>query len=219
MGKTLNGLMTGTRGKVGPIVLQKGTRGYTIVKIKSEPTSKPAKVSQINQRTKFGLVTSLVGNFKQFIDVGFQNNQKELLPFAAAVQYNIDNAVIGTAPNYKIDFPKVMLSKGRLEGSNTLKLTMGKDGEFTLTWDPVVDVNPDDKGTRDLDTVTLVVYDPLHNRVFYNDYNTREKYQIKGTVPRLFAGGPLHAWVTFVAPDKTKVSNSEYISGFVITTT
>ncbi|MET1057613.1 MAG: DUF6266 family protein [Pedobacter sp.] len=216
MGKSFNGLLAGTRGKVGPVVAQKGVKGYTIVKIKSEPTSKPPKVKQINQRTKFGLVTSFVGNFKKFTDLGFQDNADELLPFAAAVQYNIDNAVTGIAPNYKIDFPNVKLSKGRLESSNTLQLVMAADGDFTVTWDPA-DIDPAEKAERDLDKVMLVVYDPLHNRIYYNDVFTRGDYKITSTIPRLFAGGPLHAWLMFVSAEGTKASTSEYISGFVIT--
>lgn len=216
MGKSLNGILAGTRGKVGPVVVQKGTKGYTIVKIKSEPTNKPPKVKQINQRTKFGLVTSFVGNFKRFIDLGFQKNDDELLPFAAAVQYNLANAVTGLAPNYKIDLPKVKLSIGGLYGSNTLKLVMAADGDFTLTWDPEY-LEPVEKEQRDTDMVMLVVYDPLHDRIFYNNVFTRGEYKIISTVPRSFAGGPLHAWLMFLSQDKTEVSKSEYIPGFVIT--
>jgi len=218
MGKVENGLMLGVRGKVGPIVMSKGKNGISIMGIKKVKTSKPPKQLQISQRTKFAVVAAFVGDLKRVIDIGFQGNTDGLEPFAAALQYNLLNAVTGVYPDFKMDYPNVKLSKGNLPGSNTLILKNGTGGELTITWGEDDGFGEEEAALRSEDTTMLVVYDPLHDRFYFNNAgSTRGKNLLVGTVPRVFAGGLLHAWFFFVSPDKLRVSKTEYLGSFAIT--
>jgi len=40
----------------------------------------------------------------------------------AAVDYNLERAVTGVSPNYVLDYPKVLFSKGRLAGANAMEV-------------------------------------------------------------------------------------------------
>lgn len=53
MRKTLNGLLKGVSGSVGPVVVARGQGDEDIVRIKPSKSTKPKKQSQLDQQSIF----------------------------------------------------------------------------------------------------------------------------------------------------------------------
>lgn len=58
-------------------------------------TSKPPVRSQIDQRNKFGLITSFLGAISEVVSKGYQSGNKLSGPMNEAVKFNLKEAISG----------------------------------------------------------------------------------------------------------------------------
>jgi hypothetical protein len=77
---------------------------------------KPRRDAQKAVNLRFKLVKSFISLTTQFTNVGFRLVALGTTKIAEneAVSYNLKNAVTGTFPDFKLDFTKVLLSRGEL---------------------------------------------------------------------------------------------------------
>jgi len=165
MAKLPKGILGGISGLVGTVV---GATFRTLDIIRSRPkkSSKPPVQKQINQRTKFGLVTEIISRIKVFIDEGFTPKSKYLSPVNTAVQYNLNNAVKGVSPTFEIDFPKMLISNGKMVGVVDATVKAVAERNVTVSWSTDDrDFAEIDKPVRAKDSARLLLYnevaDPL----------------------------------------------------------
>ena len=211
MAKIINGVLGAFSGVVGPVV-GAVVRGVATIRSKPKKSTKPAKESQIQQRTKFGLATKFIKGMKRVVDVGFQSYSKKMSPSNAAVQDVLTNAIVGVAPNYNIDFPNVTLSKGSLYDSFTLKVNPPlPDLELLFTWNPA-ELPAEEALLYANDRISLVLYDEVSHRfVALIGAAARSVGTYQLSVPFSFEGAQLHTWAFFVSADGKAVSNSQYL--------
>ena len=95
------------------------------------------------------------------IAVGYQSFTNGMTPANAATGYHLKNAITGIAPDYKIDFAKVILSVGKLNEANKSKAVPTANVELNCDWEASSSTEYNDK----LDLATIVVYHPERNIV------------------------------------------------------
>lgn len=115
MGKINQGILGGVSGQVGNVI--GGTwKGIDYLRIKPSSVANPKTPDQVDQRTKFVTVLRFLQPITEFLRTGFKKYASGMTQFNSAMSYNLNNAVTGTYPNYSIDYPNALVSRGNLAG-------------------------------------------------------------------------------------------------------
>jgi hypothetical protein len=211
MAKIEKGILGGLSGLVGTVV---GATFRTIETLRSRPKkSKKAPVQeQIDQRSRFGLVTELISRINVFIEEGFKPKSKYLSPVNAAVQYHLNEAVTGVTPNFKVDFTKLLISNGKMPGVAKITFTALAEGNVKVTWSPdVSNFPPLERPLRIKDSARLLLYNENADSFTLTGYEMRSVGTIESMAPRPSAGDTVHGYLFFVAEDGKKTSRSDYM--------
>ena len=103
MGKIAQGILGGFSGKVGTVV---GGRWKNIDYIRAKPISvaNPRTEGQVNQRNRFSITLEYLQPNLGFIQKGYKAYAVGKTEFNAAMSYVLNNAIVGTAPNFSVDY-------------------------------------------------------------------------------------------------------------------
>jgi hypothetical protein len=207
MGKAIWGSNGGYQGKNGWV------KGQNIIGPLPHPTQTPPTTAQLNQRARFGLVTSWLRMTKGIIRSGFNVHKETISPWSTAVAYNLDNAVTGVAPNYVMDYPKVLFCKGQLSTPPDYSVGSGSGAVIEFEWDKTFNQG----FGADTDQATFITYNPTKGAfVFMTGAATRVAETYNMQMPLSFAGDTVHCWMSFLSADGKVSSNSVYIGIAVI---
>ena len=133
MGKIKQGILGGFSGKVGSVI-GSSWKGISYMRGKAVSIKNPQTLQQMRQRNKFALALSVLQPIVAFIRVGFKRYAYKKSEFNAAMSYTIKNAIVGTYPNYEIDFSKLLVSRGTLTGANDAA-AVAETGKIKFTWE------------------------------------------------------------------------------------
>lgn len=212
MGTYKKGILGSFRGIIGTVI---GSiwNGIHYMRSLPEPSSKSPSTEQMNIRFRFSLIGSFVKLMQAHIAEGYQSFTNGMTPANAATGYHLKNAIIGMAPDYQIDFPKVILSVGKLNKARNIKAVPAVGGEIDCDWEMSSFTEYDEK----LDSATFVVYNPERNMVVSaRRAITRSALKYKMLVPFDFVGDEVHLWMYFVSPSGKSVSNSDYLGKITV---
>lgn len=211
------GILGGFNGLVGTVV---GATFRTIEVMRSKPkksTAKPVQ-SQINQRTKFALITSFLSRVKTLIDVAFKPSSKQLSPMNAAVKENLKKAITGVSPNFEIDYSAIQISNGagNLNGVNSLTGAAVEGGKLLITWDKNYAswYSDTELPIRDKDSARIFVYSETSDSGLISGFAVKRSAGTLQTGLPANEGDIVHAWIFFVSEDGLKISRSQYV-GFI----
>lgn len=112
MGTIKQGILGGFNGKVGTVV-GSSWKGEAYMRGLAQHVKNPKTEKQLEQRNKMDIAQKFMKQALQFINLGLKDVAKKQSPFNYAVRQMVNNA-IGDAPDYTIDFSKIVLSKGIL---------------------------------------------------------------------------------------------------------
>jgi hypothetical protein len=114
MGKIKQGILGGFSGKVGPVI---GTswKGKAVMRAIALSHNDANSVAQQQQRLKFKLLIQFLAEVNGFIERGFRNRAVGMTAPNAAMRLNLDGAISGDWPNYKVAYDKVMVSNGVID--------------------------------------------------------------------------------------------------------
>ena len=212
MGEIKQGILGGFSGKVGTVVgfIKKGK---SFMRALAANVYNPRTEGQVNQRNKFAAVVSFVSNNLTFINQGFRFLAKGMSAANAAHSYNIKNAITGTAPNFSVDYPTALVSRGKLEGVLG-GAASSSGGGVSATWtdnSTYGNARPDDK-------VMLLVYNDLRGESvsLLEDPATRATATVGTTLPNHFVGDTVQVYLAFQAADGSMVSDSTHLGAVVV---
>jgi hypothetical protein len=185
------------------------TKGKNVFSIRPHKSSKKATQAQLDVRAKFTLMAEFLSFMAPLIDVGFSAYDATMSPMNAAIGYNIQKAIIGVSPNYAIDYPRVIFSRGtKVNVPIDPLVTSTTPANIDIVWDPTFTL-----GTAALadDLANFLVYDPeTQEYVVLNNAALRSEGSFALQVPAHFAGDLVHCYMSFVSK-KGKVSKSIYL--------
>ncbi|MBB5438149.1 hypothetical protein HDC92_001824 [Pedobacter sp. AK017] len=208
MAKLKNGIFGAISGKLGPLV---GGIWNGIPYLRERPKQgeiKKARTSaQIANEAKFKFGNNWLVPFHPFVSVGFHNYAVGKTAIAAAFSANYLQVISGAYPNFVIDYPKVVISKGSLPQLKDPLLSLSDPDTLEISWLP-------NTGTHASynDQLMLVLYSPeLQIADGFIGYANRadEQYSFKFN-PQL-VGVSLEVYLSVVSLDRKKVADSIYM--------
>ncbi|MEJ5961359.1 DUF6266 family protein [Pedobacter immunditicola] len=212
MGIQDKGAFGGFRNKTGPLVghIVNGQNVITSVPAKS---SKPPTQKQLDQRKKFGLVTSFLSWMSGLIDTGFQEREQRQSPMNKAVQYNLLNAVSGLSPDYAIDLTKLKFSVGKCPLPSNMSAQGIVGAKINFIWG----ISYQSKYGKDTDLVNLMVYNAEKDQfVILENAAGRTELGFALQLPADFVGDTVHCYLNFVSATGHVTSNSEYLGELIV---
>ncbi len=213
MGKIAQGILGGLSGKVGNVI-GGSWKGINYIRIKPASVANPRTQGQVNQRTKFSSVLEFLKPMGEFIKVGYKTTTIKQTAFNAAMSYNLKNAITGTAPNFSVDYPNALVSKGSLPGVVNGNAAAGAGSrEVDVTWDD----NSTLSDASAFDLSLILIYNPVKNQAVYTVAGpSRSDGSETLTLPADFIGDTVYAYLGFISQDSTTVSNSSYLGSLTI---
>jgi hypothetical protein len=212
MGTIKQGILGGFSGKVGTVI-GSSWKGKAVMRGIALRVANPQTDGQLAQRQKFAIVMKFLQSMIQFIRVGFKNYAIGMTQLNAAFSYNIQNAIMGTYPNFTIDYPNALVSRGNLPPALNQAAASTVAGTVLFTWTN----NSDEIGALATDASLLVIYNPGKNQaVTFSKLGTRADGTQAVTVPHSFSGDLVHCYMAFETADSFEQSNSKYAGAITV---
>jgi hypothetical protein len=212
MGTQLKGPLGAFRGKIGSII-GSVVKGRNIVTSLHTKSSKPPTQAQLDQRNKFGLVTSFLSYFSDLIQIGFSAQNTIGSPMNAAVAYNLKYAITGTSPNFSINFSELSFSRGKLIGPKDSEVEALAAAKLKFNW---MANNTALKLTDPEDQLLILVYNESKDEVI-TAINAALRRDLTYTLqlPSDFSDHEVYCYMAFVSADG-RVSDSIYAGSLTV---
>lgn len=207
MGVIKQGILGGVSGGVGTVI---GGSWKGINYLRSRPTSiaNPNSDKQVDQRTKFSTVINFLRPLTGFLSVSFRNYAVGMSGFNVAMSYNIKNAVTGISPDFAIDYPSALLSKGNLAKAFNPQVAVTGGDTIAFSW-----VDNSNENNANSDDVALLATFFIDNSQAAYQFTTVKRSDLTAnlSIPASYAGFTAHCWIAFQKADGTEFSNSLYV--------
>lgn len=206
MGTIKQGILGGFSGKVGTVI-GGSWKGISYMRSIPQSVKNPRTEGQVNQRTKFTVALDFLKPMTGLIQVGFKLYAQKQTAFNAAMSYILNNAIVGTSPNFSVDYNMALVSRGSLTGAVNAQATSA-NGAVNLTWD-------DNSGIGNgvaTDKALIVALNPSRGEsVFDAGGNLRSSGSEDIPVPAYWVGENVEVFLGFITEDGKNVSNSIYL--------
>ena len=206
MGTIKKGVLGGFSGKVGTVV---GASWKGIDYIRSLPASvkNPRTEGQVTQRTKFTVALDFLRPIVAYLNVGFKPYTSKQSAYNAAMSYNVSNAVTGTFPDFELDYPNALVSKGSLLGAEDAAATAAT-GSISFAW-------TDNSGVSNAlgaDIAMPLAFNISKGQaVFKTNGAERSTEADVLTIPANWTGDDVEVYLGFVSKDGSLVATSAYL--------
>jgi hypothetical protein len=212
MGIIKQGITGGFSGMVGNVI-GGSWKGIAYMRIRPVSVANPKTDPQLDQRSRFAITLRFLEPLTQLLKIGFKNYAIQMSPFNSAMSYNVLNSLQGTYPNYTIDYPNALLSRGKLPAALNQAAASTVAGTVLFSWTN----NSDEVDASTDDNSLLAVYNPGKNQaVFFNGLSKRADGTQAVTVPHSFSGDLVHCYIAFKAKTGVLISNSKYAGAITV---
>lgn len=199
-------------GRLGQIAGGKW-RGIYYLRVLPSKVANPRTDKQLSARLKFSVVNGFISCIRQFLNVGFKNWAVRMTPSNVAFSYNIKHAVLGTYPNFSIDYPNVLVSRGEVAPATNQVAAATVARTIVFTWED----NSGEMNAAADDRTLLLVYNPEKRQsVYINGLAIRVSGTETITVPSSFSGDLVQCYIAFINQDESDVSNSMYAGAVTV---
>lgn len=207
MAKLPKGILGPISGKVGNMIfVTRNDKCY--VKSLPRPCSKPATFKQVAQRSRFALAMGFVTPLKSFLKDSYSIIKPGLSPMNAAVKQILSDAITGEYPNEKIDYSKVILTKGSLSPLYNVGIRLSKPDHLKIDW--TVEANPHNSFCND--KLVVLLYCESIGEFWFDPglgiYRADGYCSVQ--VPPVFVGRETQVWLTFRSQECRMYSKSFY---------
>lgn len=209
MGTYKPGVFGPFNGRVGDVVAARW-KDINVVKNRPAKSSKPATLTQKDQRARFGLGTTFAGKAAEMIAVGFRGVGGNVTPSNIVAQQLLKDCITGTYPDYLLDYPKISLSKdGNLNIGKKLSVQVLPEQIVQVSW--VLDTMPG-KETDAADQVYILLYNADKHKAIKSGVGlVRGDSPVTIYVPATFIGDQVHCWLFFASVKNKEVSATTYV--------
>ena len=201
MAKVENGLLGGVNGKLENLVFYM-LNGQHICRTIGDP-GKPSK-NQLANRQAMSVTMELVRSIGDFVRVSFELEARGTVKNAhnLATSYIKKHALKGEYPNISLDYSKVQLSHGTLDGAGDLKIEK-KDTGVMVSWNR--------EGCKN-DMVMILLCHPLRKMATsLINASRRDAGSCFVDLREDWLEEPIEAYICFKSADGKEISDSAYI--------
>jgi len=212
MGTFKVGILGGFSGKVGTVI-GGCWKGIDYMRSRAASISNPRTPAQVEQRAKMSTVVKFLQPLTSFLRIGFKSAAIKMSAFNAATKYNLANAITGVFPNLEIDFTKARVSQGNFPGALNPATLAAIAGAIEFTWED----NSWETDAAATDEAVLVVYNPAKEAVVSVVGGIGRSVGTQTIIlPNAYTGDEVHCYIAFTNANQSVISNSQYISGIVV---
>ena len=161
-------------------------------------------------RARKRAVNRALRSMSEFLDQLYKNPTLKYFGFNKVFKDNVQNAVVGEHPRYKVDYSKIILCKGTLPLAPDLSVSSPNNGELVFRW-------KDDSGIGDALATDEIFAVAIHQKT--RSWSA-ELFQVSRKDRRctmdveIFRHHPVWVYIGFLSPDRSERSNS-FCSGIV----
>lgn len=205
MGTIEKGILGGFSGKVGTVI--GGTwKGIDYMRSKSSRRNFKPSQKQLEQQIKFGLAIRFVQSFSGLAERSFGDFAIRKTGINSAVSFTLRNAIIGSYPNFSIDYGQAQVSRGDLPNALAPAVSMAAGGLATWTWTDNTGVGI----ARPTDQVLLMAYCPALNQSIYITAGADRSVETESLNLSSFSGMDVHCWIGFMSENGANAASSLY---------
>ena len=199
-------------------------RGQPVIRTKPKKKRKkkgPRSDAQKEVNLRFKIVNSFISVVNDFTNVSFKQDVAGTTKIAqnGAASYNIKRAITGKYPDLRLDYPKVLVSKGTLPPPENP--TVEFEGNIlTFKWDVV----PNSDYRLNRDQVMMLAYMPANNKANYvlsgarrtEGTDTMEVHVQKKDWGQFVKDNVIETYIAFISDDRQRISDSVYVGQIVL---
>ena len=199
------GILGEFSGKVGAVV-GSSWKGKPVIRSLPQRKQSGSSVSQQQQREKFMLMSKFLRPLTDLINQGFQKTAIGMTAFNKAFSVNHE-AITGSYPDMRIDFPRIILSGGRLPLGEPPSLSSPETGKLLLTWKNGDGIN------RHLTSGSafIAAYSEELNRWIFNQFPMGDGRISCMLEVDPFRGKPVQTYIGFISAGIHKNAESRYM--------
>jgi len=205
MGRIKKGILGNFAGKVGTVA---GSTWKGIGYMRSLPETSNSDPSPAQQahRAKFAFVIKFLKTLAGLFEFSFNDEAIRQSGFNAAMSNTMKSAVTGTAPNFQLSYPQVLVSRGSLPNAGAPAAAAGTAGKIVFNWTDNTGLGK----AQSTDNAILVAYSP---DLGISAYTVAPDMRSSGTATMTvvgFNGKTVQTWISFVSADGTEIATSLY---------
>lgn len=208
MAKLKSGLLGPVSGKIGPVV---GSSWKNINYVKERPKKKNKNLrrtpAQLANEKKFTFIQQWFVPFYPYITVGFANLASDRTEINAAFSANFKSVFSGIWPDITVDYSKLMVSIGELQGLNLVTIQRTAALKIDLVWErsQLRNISFDDQ-------LMLVLYSPeLKIADGFIGGVRRNALSYSHEMDPMLTGQAVEAYLSVTTSDRKSISNSIYL--------
>jgi hypothetical protein len=129
------------------------------------------------------------------------------------MSYILKNAVIGSYPNFTIDYANALISRGSLSGAMNGAAASSAAGAVEFTWGD----NSSEGNAQATDKALILAYNKTKGEaIFVTNGAVRTAGTQTLTVPDDFSGDSVECFIAFISEDGLSVANSKYVGSVTV---
>lgn len=212
MGTYKKGILGGFTGTVGSVVGAKW-RGKYVMRSLPDRGDYVSTPSQLEQQAKFTKVIKFLTPMKMIVGKYFGQPSGTKSKFNLASSYHLKYALVDVAGEPEMDFSKVIISKGDLQGLMDGEMVALANQELKISW-----INNSAMGfAHDNDPLLLVVYaEALNLYSVQVAVATRADESYVLQLPAYLSGIEVQAWASFATANGKEAATSMYLGSEVV---
>ncbi|WP_316817387.1 DUF6266 family protein [Pedobacter nyackensis] len=206
MARIKNGILGGFSGKVGTVV------GYNLGD-ESHMRALPRRHAKFTENellnmAKFKLVQDHLTPLKDFLRVGFKDYGTKMGGYRSAISYTRKIALVSDDAGFYIDPALLKVSGGNLPQAVNPVAIFEDPMHVKFTWD-ITNISSEYRA----DQAMLLIYDVSDRAVitYILSGNFRSSGSQTVEIPNTFKGKEVDVYIGFVAADRSKQSDSQYL--------
>lgn len=198
-----HGILGGIKGKAGTVVGYH-LNGQDILRGLANERTKPFTEKELANQQVFGDLQRWLQPLTVFLRVGFQDYAPTFKGFVAAKSYNSKNALVKDDAGTHIDPALALVSFGDQEQAVTASAMSEVENTIIFNWDG-------GKHQGD-DRAMFLVYDIEGGRAEFDTAAVKRRMKTGAfKLTENFSGKSVHVYLAFVAEDRKRRSNSQYL--------
>lgn len=201
------GIMGALSGTVGPVVGATWKNiPYIRAKAVQQGRKRTASPAQLANQQKFKFMNAWLEPFHPYVTIGFANLSEGRTELNTAFKINYHEALETSANGLAINYERVCLSRGNLQGLVLANLERTQPNSIVLTWHQQGGI------TAYNDQLMLVVYSPLLKLADgCIGLATRSDGKLNFTLNPKLGGQSVELYLSMVSLNRKRVSNSQYL--------
>jgi len=195
----INGIFIGKVGSVVGCVLN----GTPYMRSKPRPRTGPVGASEQQNRNKFASMQGWLKPFLPLLRIGFKSADSEFGGYNAAKSYNLKHAM-----EDGVVLPEnIRISMGDLTVSDDLRVSYPGNKSLIFEWNPAYV-----EGTDPKDQIMVLAYHPESQTAIYALHGSfRDSGVQELKISSDFTGKQVHVYAAFIAADRSRQSDSQYL--------